>query len=204
MKMIQPLASRSRLRNTKPGFQAGRRLRASGDAGCFGPAGSIGCVAIARFPGAGASQYRLVTWVDLQVSSRLQGLARMLIGPGRFPRPGRPESPGIPRCTRLRVRWGRVQRFSLSCQRGVVLSAGEPWSAGRVMVFQHPSASVGFQEGIQVRMPAYQVQWHQSSPKNLVLPQGRSIRASPAGNAAPGLPRQPGLQAFRPMAESST
>ena len=163
--MIQPLASRSRLRNTRPGFQAGRRLRASGDAGCFGPAGSIGCVAIARFPGAGASEYHLVTWVDLPVSSRLQKLARMLIGPGRFPRPGRPEAPDIPRCSRLRVRWGRVQRFARSCQRGVVLSGGESWGAGRAMVFQHPSASVGFQEGSQVRMPSYSVQWHQGSPE---------------------------------------
>ena len=162
--MTQPLALRSRLRNTRPGFQASSRLRASGDAWYFGPAGPIGCDAIPRFPGAGDSEYRLVTRVGPPVSSRLQGLAKMLIGPGRFPRPGRPEPPDISRCGRLRVRWGRVQRFARSCQRGAVLSGGESWGAGRAMVFQHPSASVGFQEGSQqVRMPSYSVQWHQGS-----------------------------------------
>ena len=144
------LARRSRLRNTSLGFQASRRLRASGDAGWFGPAGTIECVAIPRFSGAGANECRLVKRVDVRVSSRLYGSAKRLIGLGRIPRPGRPESPDIPRCARLRVRRGHLAR---SCQRGVVLSGGESWSAGRVMVFQHPSASAGLREGIQVDGP---------------------------------------------------
>ena len=68
--MTQPSATRSRLRHTNPEFQASRRLRASGDAGRFGPAGTIGCVAIVRFAGAGAIEYRLVTRVSLRVSER--------------------------------------------------------------------------------------------------------------------------------------
>ena len=193
--MTQPVALRSRLRNTRPGFQASRRLRASGDAGYFGPAGPIRCDAIPRFPGAGDSEYRLVTRVGPPVSSRLQGLAKMLIGPGRFPRPGRPEPPDIPRCSRLRVRWWRVQQFARNCQRGVVLSGGESWGADRAMVFQHPSASVGFQEGIQVRILRYPVQWHQSS-----LEPGPSRKADrsttrPQATPRPACPGQPGLQA---------
>ena len=71
-------------------------------------------------------------------------------------------------------------------QRGAVLSDGESWGAGRVMVFQHPSASFGFQDGIQVRMPSYQVQWHQSSlepaPARPIDPRlaSRQRRAPPA------------------------
>src|SRR6056297_2187520 len=102
--MTQPLATRPRLRNTRPEFQASRRLRASGDVECFGPAGPVGCVAIVRVPGAGASQWLLMTSVDLRGFSRLHGSARMPIGPGRFPRPDRPQSPDIPHCTRLRFR----------------------------------------------------------------------------------------------------
>ena len=199
--MTQPLATQSRLRYTRPGFQANRRLRASGDAGCFGPAGTIEYVAIARFPGAGATEWLLAIRVDLRVCSGLRGLARMLIGPERFPRPDRPESPDIPRCGSLRVRWGRVQRFARGCQRGVVMSGGESWGADRAMVFQHPSASVGFQEGSQVRMPAYQVQWHQSS-----LEPGPSRKADryTARQQATPRPACPGTQGFRPMADSST
>ena len=58
------------------------RLLPSGDAGCSDPAETIECIAIPQFPGAGASECRLVAGVDLQVSSRIHGLTRMLIGPG--------------------------------------------------------------------------------------------------------------------------
>ena len=193
--MTQPLATRSRLRNTRPGFQASRRLRASGQAGCFDPAGTIECVAIPRFSGVCASECLLMTRVDVRGSSRLYGWARMLIGSWRFPRPGRPEPPEIPRCGRLRVRWGRIQRFARSCQRGVVLSAGESRGAGRAMVFQHPSASAGFPEGIQVGVPLVSSPVAPELPGAWPFPQCRSVRGSPAGNAAPRLPRHPGLQA---------
>jgi len=145
--------------------------------------------------GAGASEFRLVAQVGVPVSSILQGLARMLIGPGRFPRPGRPESPDIPRCSRLRVRWGRIQRVAQSCQRGVVLSGGESWSAGWVIVSQHPSASAGFPEGIQVDGPLLSSSVAPELPGTWPFPQCRSVRGLPAGNAAPRLPRRPGLQA---------
>ena len=161
--------------------------------GWFGPAGPIGRVAIVWFPGAGASECRLVTRIDVQVSSKLHALVRRLIGAGRFPRPGRPKPPDIPRCGRLRVRWRRVQCSARSYQRGVVLSAGEPWSAGQAMVFQHPSASAGFREGSQVDRPVVSGSVAQELPGAQPFPRGRSIRGSPAGNAAPGLPRLPGL-----------
>ena len=186
---------------TSPGFRASRGLRASGDGGCFGPAGTIGCVAIIRFSGAGAREYRLVTRVSVRVSSRLHGLAKRLIGPWRFPRPGRPEPPDIPRCSRLRVRWGRIQRSAQSCQRGAALSDGESWSAGQAMVFQHPSASAGFPEGIQFDGPLV------SSPVAPELPESgpsRKADRSAARQQATPRPACPDCQAFRTMAESST
>ena len=105
--------------------------------------------------------------------------------------PNHPTSPAAADCEFV---GGRVQRFTRSCQRGVVLSDGESWGAGRGMVFQHPSASIGFQDGIQVRMPSYLVQWHQSS---LEPCQSRKADRSAARQQATPRPACPGYLAFR-------
>ena len=61
------------------------------------------------------------------------------------------ETPSRPRRVIQRfLSWGRVQRIARSCQRGVVLSGGESWGAGRVMVFQHPSASIWISKAIRL------------------------------------------------------
>jgi len=39
-------------------------------------------------------------------------------------------------------------------------------------------------EGIQVRMPGWPIRWHQSSLEPEFLPQRRSTRDSPAGDAS--------------------
>ena len=104
------------------------------------------------------------------------------------------ETPSRPRRVIKRfLSWGRIQRSARSCQRGAVLSDGESWGAGRGMVFQHPSASAGFPEGIEFDGPLV------SSPVAPKLPQeprpsprpidprlaSRQRRARPAPTAKP-------------------
>ena len=96
---------------------------------------------------------------------------------------------------------GKIQRSARSCQRGVVLSDGESWDAGRVMVFQHPLASAGFPEGIQVDGPLV------SGSVAPELPEPRLSRKADRSTARQqATPRLacPGSQAFSRMADSST
>ncbi len=143
--------------NSSPGILASRGLRASGDAGCFGPAGAIGLVAIVRFPGAGdplntpwetgsRAGFLKISWVRQDAD---HSGANSASRPARSPRhpPTSPDAPMFGSGS------GRIRSVARNSQRGVVLPGGDSWVAGYMTIFQRSSASVGFQEGIQPGTP---------------------------------------------------
>ncbi len=159
--MTQPLARRSRLRNTSPGFQASRRLRASGDAGWFGPAGEIGLAATVRFSGSwlqsistgetdGSVGFLKTSWFGKEADGSRATSA---------PRPARITlHPPLRQCSSLAAGESRALHGTVNgAWRCLMASRG---SRDHATIFQHPSASIQISKAIRLTNHWYQVQWH--------------------------------------------
>ncbi len=175
-------------------LDANRWLRASGDAGRFGPAGAIGSVTNGWFPGAGEpfdapeetgsrAGFLKISWVGQDADGSRAASAA----------PTGPKPPTSPAAPMFESRCGRVQRLARSSRRGVGLPGDGAWVAGSRTIVQHPSASVELLERIQFRMPLNLFHGHQSSTgpcpsrkadRPTTCQQATPLRASP--NKRPG------------------
>ena len=166
-------------------ISACRWLRASGGARCFGPTRAVGLLARGRFTGAWVTSRSHCQNVLIGGLLELSSSGWRLRVTAKRPRPGRPEAPNAPRCSRLTDRRGQARPVLLPISGEwcwLMASAGARRRARGSSRFRRPGPS----QNPKAFSSRDGIRWHPSSLElaGSTRPDSASARQQPAPLAA--------------------